>query len=94
MYTTGRFDTLNKLFDFRRVFHRLASREAHDSSTAVVSWVDLILARLGEAVQRVVDHGTTSKLLSRSPHRMLSEHQGEGALKAALQLPGMHFATI
>lgn len=88
----GCLETLDKLFQFRRAFHRIASREAHDSSTVVVTWVDVILAKLGETMQHVVCHGTTSnqcKQGSENNHNgVLARHKEEAALSAALQLPG------
>ncbi|KAI0094728.1 hypothetical protein BDY19DRAFT_39080 [Irpex rosettiformis] len=91
----GRIPVLEKLLIFRRIFHRLAAEEAVGKSTAVICWVDRILAKLGQVVHQSINFTfektpltSTSFLNAVSCHlSTLGEHRGDTSLRAALQLP-------
>jgi hypothetical protein len=80
---------LEVLFMYREVFHGLASQALlHDTTlSAVVSWVDVILANLGEAIA-VVATDFHAESLPPSMPRVLDVQRAEDGLWAASQLPG------
>ena len=93
---TGHYKSIEKLFQFRQVFHRIARREARDRTAMIVSWVDVILAKLGETIPYVVGYsatGNASELAAHESGRVLIAYREESALRAALQLPGRHLIS-
>jgi len=80
---------LTLLFRYRKIFHGIASRALSPgmTSAAVVSWVDVILAKLGETIV-VVAAGFHAEGLPRSMPPMLHHQREEDSLWAASQLPG------
>jgi hypothetical protein len=79
-----------KLFDLRRIFLGIASRALNRGagSSTVVSWVDVVLAKLGDAVM-VSSTGFHRECLLASIPQTLKRKRDEDGLWAASQLPGM-----
>ncbi|KAI0348656.1 hypothetical protein BDW22DRAFT_114729 [Trametopsis cervina] len=83
-------EVLERLFELRRVFHAIASREVQKRNAAVVCWVDDLLARLGEAVRRfieIIDTRSASPRTIEQPLSTLQTWREDLALRAAAQLP-------
>ncbi|KAI0936199.1 hypothetical protein AcV5_004396 [Taiwanofungus camphoratus] len=81
---------ISLLFDYRRIFHRLAARDLmHSAPAVVVCWVDVILAKLGDAIFVIASRRPDSSLpVPEEPSFVSLEKQKEGAaLRAATQLP-------
>lgn len=80
---------LNLLFEYRAAIYYIAARGA-DSRTLIVSWADLILAKLGKAV--VAAAGSLCGVASwhqDHPSTILAQRDND-MLRAAAQLPGQH----
>ena len=80
---------LHLLFQYRRLFRVIAARDFPPGTapSAVVCWVDLLLAKLGDVVAFIaagldVDHP------DRSLPESLRAQREEDNLRAAIQLPG------
>ena len=77
------------LFQFRAVFHRIAAYNAGGGYTSVVvSWVDVILAKLGHAITFAT--GAIFDVLpiaQDEPHSVRTQREDD-MLRAAVQLPG------
>lgn len=88
---------ISLLFDYRRIFHRLAARDLmHSAPAVVVCWVDVILAKLGDAIFVIASRRPDSSLpVPEEPSFVSLEKQKEGAaLRAATQLPGELEITV
>lgn len=78
---------MEKLFAFRVVFHQVAASEIPQTHTSVVvCWVDVILAKLSQAILVVMDKFCDTKVVSLGT---LSQHRDEMTLRAVLQFPRM-----
>ena len=80
------------LFDYRKVFHSIAAQALlpGTAASAVVCWVDVILASLSEAVIKVgcgrrLPHNDSQNSFSES----LKKQSEDNNLRAAAQLPCM-----
>ena len=80
---------LQKLFQYRKIFHGLASQGVNTTNVfTVISWVDIILARLGDAIVYIGSGCHEDSLLQSMP-QALRRQRDEDNLYAAAQLPGM-----
>ena len=77
------------LFQFRAVFHRIASYNAQGGHTSVVvSWVDVILAKLGHAITLATGAlFDVVPIAQDEPHSVRAQREDD-MLRAAVQLPG------
>ena len=80
---------LAMLFEYRAVFYDIAARNA-DGQTLVVCWVDLILAKLGQAVVAAAGSLCGIVLLHRDQPSTILAWRDDDILRAAAQLPGGH----
>ena len=81
--------SFDRLLRLRAVFHAIARRETA-STSPVICWVDLVLARCGEAALALASTRSTAAPLVSTPLQTLAEHKERMSLYAALQLPGKH----
>ena len=80
---------LERLFQLRQFFHMVAAQEvsSHNAKVSIICWADVILARLGEAIQAIIE-GLHPPLNPRTlDSGTLLRHRDEISLHAALQLP-------
>jgi hypothetical protein len=86
--TTAHFSFLVILFDYRKIFHDMAARALLPGTTAstTISWVDVILAKLGDAVVAIA---SGFEVTSAEPpiSKILKQQRDEDSLRAAAQLP-------
>ena len=79
---------LQRLFQFRRIFHSLATTLDHSNDiVAVVCWVDHLFAKLGDVILASLDDGGLSVQDPGSVLHTITKHRQESALHAASQLP-------
>lgn len=80
---------LNLLFQYRRLFHALAVQELNKAAVVpiIISWVDAVLARLGEVVSFVASAMHDRYFDDKLPEA-LRKRRDEDNLRAAAQLPG------
>lgn len=78
----------NALFNYRQIFLSLASHDTSFSAEThiVASWVDVLLASIGDAIMIIIGWKGKSALSATS--KSLFNHVSESTLHAALQLPG------
>ncbi|THH20831.1 hypothetical protein EW146_g599 [Bondarzewia mesenterica] len=83
-----RNDFLAKLFEYRQVFHNIATRSLAPGATVsvVVCWVDVILIKLAES-SLVLAGGAKSDSSNGGVFLSLHKQREEDALRAAAQLP-------
>lgn len=80
---------IQKLFELRRVFHRIGARDSRNCqhTPVIICWVDVFLSRLGDAIPVIV--AIRSGLESTDATSLVFEdHRRKSSLRAALQLPG------
>ncbi|KAG2121069.1 uncharacterized protein F5147DRAFT_664191 [Suillus discolor] len=79
---------LNLLFQYRRLFHALAVQELNKVAVVpiIISWVDAVLARLGEVVSCVASAMHDRYFDDKLPEA-LRKRREEDNLRAAAQLP-------
>ncbi|KAG1833955.1 hypothetical protein EV424DRAFT_858051 [Suillus variegatus] len=79
---------LNLLFQYRRLFHALAVQELNKAAVVpiIISWVDAVLARLGEVVSFVASAMHDRYFDDKLPEA-LRKRRDEDNLRAAAQLP-------
>ncbi|TFY52613.1 hypothetical protein EVJ58_g9913 [Rhodofomes roseus] len=77
------------LFAYRQVFYVIAAREVHVgmASSAVVCWVDVVFAKLGEAITTVAAGSPPSTDQSADLHASMQKQFESHLLRAATQLP-------
>jgi|SRR6267154_632319 len=80
---------LNLLFQYRRLFHAIAVQELKSISAVpiVISWVDAVLAKLGD-VASCVASAMHDRYLNDDLPEALRKRREEDNLRAASQLPG------
>lgn len=79
---------LDVLFEHRQFFYSMAIRSTGQDaslSATIVSWVDVLLARLGDFILTVAS-GLCGSLVN--PGYLRTQREGDG-IRAATQLPGM-----
>lgn len=77
------------LFHHRRVFHSIALRHtAKGSSFIAVCWVDILLAKLAEAVVVVAGAHMTAEYAQNDLPLTIRRQREEDNVRAAAQLPG------
>lgn len=88
LFVTVRVSFLDRLFEFRRLFHSIAAGfDYPDDTVAVVCWVDHVFARLGN-VPLVILRGSGANVESAGDSLFtIAKHIDESALHAAAQLP-------
>lgn len=81
-------DFLSVLFEYRQVFYGIAAQSASttNSSTILVCWVDVVLAKLSLLSLNVAS-GLSPKL-----HGALTDYRERDCVQAATQLPGILFS--
>ncbi|KAG1755140.1 uncharacterized protein EDB91DRAFT_275391 [Suillus paluster] len=79
---------LNLMFQYRRLFHALAVQELQTVSVVpiVISWVDAVIAKLGDIVSCVAS-ATYDRCLDNDLPQALRKRREEDNLRAAAQLP-------
>lgn len=87
--STVQIDCLERLFSLRQAFHVIALQAIRTSKPqfSVICWVDVILARLGDAVMVIIEGESRQSRPGTTDATTLSTHKDEIALYAALQLP-------
>ena len=71
------------------LFRDIASRELDAStSTITVCWVDVILAKLGQAILYVTGAFNGIRVFEGEQHEAVRAQKEEDMLRAAVQLPG------
>ncbi|KAG1716553.1 hypothetical protein ID866_605, partial [Astraeus odoratus] len=79
---------LQLLFQYRRLFRVIAAKEIRPRCRipAVVCWVDVVLAKLGDLINLIATEFSKSRPQSSLP-KVLVVQQQEDSLRAAIQLP-------
>ncbi|TFY83782.1 hypothetical protein EWM64_g248 [Hericium alpestre] len=82
-------DFLTKLFGFRQRFHVVAANELASSKTVtiLVCWVDVILAKIGEAATAIASGWSADPSPCSDMFDSLARQREGDALRAAAQLP-------
>ncbi|KAL4243562.1 hypothetical protein ABKN59_001107 [Abortiporus biennis] len=86
-FTVVQTTFMDKLFRYRAIFHRIASRDnyTHGGSATIICWVDVILVKLAHITTSIFSPATDN---SRSQiNNPLDEHRDELRLHAMAQLP-------
>ena len=80
---------LERLFQLRQLFHMIAGQEVsgHNAKISIICWADVILARLGEAIQAIIEGFHPPPSPRTLDSGTLLRHRDEISLHAALQLP-------
>jgi len=88
-YSLVRPSFLNLLFQYRRLFHALAVQELKKVAVVpiIISWVDAVLAKLGDVVSCVAS-AMHDRYLDEELPEALRKRREEDNLRAAAQLPG------
>lgn len=88
-YSPVRPSFLNLLFQYRRLFHALAVQELKKVAVVpiIISWVDAVLAKLGDVVACVASSMHDRQFEDALPEG-LRKRREEDNLRAAAQLPG------
>ena len=81
---------INRLFDFRRLFHSVAARfDCPDETRAVVCWVDHLFSRLGNIGLVLLQNASQTVAGANHEPLTISRHRDQATLQGAAQLPRM-----
>lgn len=75
---------MNLLFTYREAFREIASKSSHGTHATIITWVDVILAKLGDVAMAVA---VGFSLPAVSLPEGIRQHIQEDILRAAAQLP-------
>ncbi|KAL6302231.1 hypothetical protein BKA93DRAFT_794093 [Sparassis latifolia] len=83
------FSFMSLLFDYRKLFHRIAARDTSHTSapSTVVCWVDVVLSKLGDAVISLIGRHCTDVETLEWSFSTLKQQRETDSLYAAVQLP-------
>lgn len=87
-----REDAIHLLFAYRSIFHQIATTQVDDiSSTGIIySWVDVVLSKIGDSVQRIVANFSQQA----GEEVSLTRRPEIDGIRIASQLPGLFHAPI